>query len=188
MDILDEWGQGITIEEMDGFFWALIAGPKTVTPSEYLPEVFGGDPNELRSVDTIAEGEWMFSLMKRHFNDIAATLAKGGIHEVLLLSTDDGVTKGNAWARGFIQGTKYSSEEWNALLRDEGCNGCLIPVLMLYHEHDDDPKMKTTPPITPEKRKLIFDELPAALEYAYRDFHHPETTARRNRAAGRGRE
>jgi hypothetical protein len=62
IDILDEWGQGMNTEEMDGFFWALIAGPKTVTPNEYLPEVFGGDPNEMRSVDTIEEGEWMFSL------------------------------------------------------------------------------------------------------------------------------
>jgi uncharacterized protein len=35
-------GQAMNIEELDGFFAALIAGPDLVPPSEYLPEVFRG--------------------------------------------------------------------------------------------------------------------------------------------------
>jgi len=35
-------GKAMNIEEVDGFFAALIAGREVVLPSEYLPEVFGG--------------------------------------------------------------------------------------------------------------------------------------------------
>jgi len=35
-------GKAMNVEALDGFFAALIAGPETVMPSEYYPEVFGG--------------------------------------------------------------------------------------------------------------------------------------------------
>jgi hypothetical protein len=35
-------GRAMNVEALDGFFSALIAGPETVMPSEYYPEVFGG--------------------------------------------------------------------------------------------------------------------------------------------------
>jgi uncharacterized protein len=38
-------GRAMNVEALDGFFAALIAGPETVMPSEYHPEVFGGDPS-----------------------------------------------------------------------------------------------------------------------------------------------
>ncbi len=36
-------GKTMNFEEVDGFFAALVVGPEVVMPSEYLPEVFGGD-------------------------------------------------------------------------------------------------------------------------------------------------
>ncbi|MGB7602360.1 MAG: UPF0149 family protein, partial [Candidatus Sulfotelmatobacter sp.] len=44
-DFLDccEGGKAMNVEELDGFFAALIAGPDVVMPSEYNREVFGGD-------------------------------------------------------------------------------------------------------------------------------------------------
>ena len=36
-------GRAMNVEVLDGFFAALIAGPETVMPSEYYPEVFGGE-------------------------------------------------------------------------------------------------------------------------------------------------
>ncbi len=43
-------GKAMNIEEMDGFFAALVAGPGIVMPSEYLPEVFGSETEEASSV------------------------------------------------------------------------------------------------------------------------------------------
>jgi uncharacterized protein len=36
-------GKAMNVETLNGFFAAFIAGPETVMPSEYYPEVFGGD-------------------------------------------------------------------------------------------------------------------------------------------------
>jgi uncharacterized protein len=35
--------RAMSLEELDGFFCALIAGPRMVMPSEYLPLLWGGD-------------------------------------------------------------------------------------------------------------------------------------------------
>lgn len=35
-------GKAMIVEELDGFFAALVAGPEIVMPSAYLPKVFGG--------------------------------------------------------------------------------------------------------------------------------------------------
>jgi len=39
-------GRAMNVEQLDGFFAALIAGPETVMPSEYYAEVFGGEMSE----------------------------------------------------------------------------------------------------------------------------------------------
>ena len=43
-------GKAMNLEELDGFFSALIAGPEPVMPSEYYREVFGGQMSGSRRV------------------------------------------------------------------------------------------------------------------------------------------
>ncbi len=43
---LENCAGGMNIEEMDGFFAALVAGPEVVMPSEYLSQVFGDQTEE----------------------------------------------------------------------------------------------------------------------------------------------
>jgi len=40
-------GKAMNLEELDGFFSAIIAGPEPVMPSEYNREVFGGEMSEV---------------------------------------------------------------------------------------------------------------------------------------------
>ena len=44
-----------------------------------------------------------------------------------------------------------------------------IPMMMLCHEHDEDPKMRPKP-ITPEKREEVIVHMAAGLLQAYRYF------------------
>ena len=98
-------GEAMNIEEMDGFFAALVAGPKTVMPSEYLSEVFGSEKEEAHQFESVEEANDILALMMRHWNDIAGTLSKGEVHLPLLLEDENGEKHGNDWARGFIRGT-----------------------------------------------------------------------------------
>lgn len=41
-------GRAMNVDQLDGFFAALIAGQETVMPSEYYTEVFGGDVGSVR--------------------------------------------------------------------------------------------------------------------------------------------
>jgi uncharacterized protein YecA (UPF0149 family) len=77
-------GKAMNIEELDGFFAALVAGPEVVMPSEYLPEVFGSETPETHAFSTLAEANDILGLLMRHWNDIAATLSKDEVYLPLL--------------------------------------------------------------------------------------------------------
>jgi uncharacterized protein len=66
---------------------------------------------------------------------------------------------------------------WAELVNDEEHGGWLIPMMMLYHEHDEDPKMRPGP-ITPEKREDIIVHMAAGLVGAYRYFRGTKKPAR----------
>ena len=50
--------KAMNVEELDGFFAALVASPEVVMPSEYLPEVFG----------SLEEAKNILALLMRHWN------------------------------------------------------------------------------------------------------------------------
>ena len=53
---------------------------------------------------------------------------------------------------------------WAELANDEEHGGCLIPMMMLYHEHDEDPEMRPGP-ISLEKREEIIAHMAAMPPY-----------------------
>jgi uncharacterized protein len=170
-------GRAMNVEELDGFFAALIAGPETVMPSEYYSEVFGGEMSDTCEFASLDQANEILGLMMRHWNTIAGTLLKGEVHVPLLLQDKDGVAHGNDWARGFMRGMHMRHDGWAELMDDEEHGGCLIPVMMLYHEHDEDPKMRPKP-ISPEQREEVIVRVAAGLLGAYRYFRaHRQVSA-----------
>jgi uncharacterized protein len=147
-------GKEMNVEELDGFFAALITGPEAVMPSEYNREVFGGaisDTCEFPSLDAANE---FFALIMRHWNDIAGTLFSGEVYVPLLLEDESGIARGNDWARGFMRGIGMRPDGWAELVNDEQRGGCLIPMMMFCHEHDPDPAMRPEL-IGPERREEV---------------------------------
>lgn len=172
-------GKAMNIEEMDGFFAALIAGPEIVMPSEYLPEVFGGEAEDAPAFQGLEGANDILGLMVRHWNDIAGTLSEDEVYLPLLLEDENGVERGNDWARGFIRGTQMRRDGWAELAADDDHAGCLIPMFMLYHEHDEDPALRPSP-ISPKQRVKVIDYMTAGLVGAYRYFRQrgkPEARA-----------
>src|ERR1019366_2714976 len=80
-----------------------------------------------------------------------------------------GTAQGNDWARGFMRVMGMRHDGWAELVNDEERGGCLIPMMMLFHEHDEDPKMRPEP-ISPEKREEVIVHMAAGLLQAYRYF------------------
>src|ERR1700676_4747189 len=84
-------GHAMNIEEVDGLLEPLVAGPEVVPPSEYLPEVFGGEMSDTCEFAGLDEANDILGLIMRYWNGIAATLHKGDVHFPILLEGDKGV-------------------------------------------------------------------------------------------------
>ncbi len=162
-------GKAMNLEELDGFFAALIAGPEPVMPSEYNREIFGGEMSEVVEFSGLDEAQEILNLMMRHWNKIASTLHKGEIHVPLICEDEKGELHGNDWARGFMRGMHMRHDGWAELINDEKYGGSLTPMMMLYHEHDEDPEMRPDP-ITPDKREQVIAFMAAGLMNAYEYF------------------
>lgn len=162
-------GRAMNVETLDGFFAALIAGPEIVVPSEYYPEVFGGEMSDTCEFASLDEANEILGLMMRHWNTIAGTLNKDEVYGPILLQDENGVAHGNDWANGFMRGMHMRHAGWAELVNDEEHGGCLIPMMMLYHEHDEDPEMRPKP-INPEQREDVIAHMAAGLLGAYRYF------------------
>src|SRR4051794_12847757 len=68
----------MNLEQLDGFFAALICGPDLVRPSEYLPEIWGG--GEMADEEAFSSRQQLkdfLDLVMRHWNAIAETLQSG---------------------------------------------------------------------------------------------------------------
>ena len=110
-------GKGMNLEQLDGFFAALIAGPESVMPSEYYREVFGGEIADACEFGSLDEANEILGLMMRHWNTIASALYKGEVYVPLLLeartvwrtaTTGLGASCG-AWACATTAGQSWST-------------------------------------------------------------------------------
>jgi uncharacterized protein len=161
----------MNLEQLDGFFAALIAGPDDVLPSEYLPEIWGDGIVNERTFRAQAILQDFLSLVTRHWNAVSQTLRSGNVYTPLLIDDDNGVSHGNDWANGFLRGMELRREGWAPLLDDEDRGGSLVAIFALAHEHDPDPEMRSyDKPIPPELREKLIIGVAVGVMQIYRYF------------------
>ena len=148
----------MTLEELDGFFTALIVGPEVVLPSSYLPEVWGRGAEDGPTFDCLEQAEFVMGLMMRHWNAIATRLGERYPHLPELLNAPEG-DEGRDWAHGFMRGVAHCWEAWQPLVDDRECYVFLGPVMLLETE---DPEMAEDA-ATPEDRWKVIESLPLVI-------------------------
>jgi yecA family protein len=163
-------GMAMSLEEMDGFFCALICAPEMVPPSEYLPHLWGSDDPQQSGFKTIEDAIEALTLITRHWNTIAATLLRDEPYPVLLGEYDDGDVTGREWALGFMQGMSLRQKEWERLAMDTKWNEALVPVMVLA---EDEEHSISEAPAVPEEREAMLDVLDESVLRIYRYFRTP---------------
>ena len=149
----------MNLEMVDGFFAALLCAPEIVMPSEYLPEIFGGEMDETVFPDMDNANRFL-GLLMRHWNAVAAQLHSKEVYTPLLAEDDHGIQHANDWATGFLHGMMMRKKYWTALLDDKDHDGLLLPIFVLANEHNPDPKLRPyKEPMSAERR----DQLVAAV-------------------------
>ncbi|KXW57274.1 UPF0149 family protein [Ferrovum myxofaciens] len=101
------------LSTLDGFMTAIVSGPNTLVPSQWLSAVWGDfEP----AWESKKEFEEIFSLMVRHMNVIAATLLEAPKEfEPLFLERE---AKGkrhlivDGWCDGYLRGVRLNTEGW----------------------------------------------------------------------------
>jgi len=123
----------LTLEGLDGLFCALIAGPDTVLPSEYLPVVWGGAMADEDAFASEAEANELLGLMMRHCNAIIDEYEKERVYLPLFDSPDEKGVPGRHWARGFMRGVAMRRRGWTPMFTDEQ-EGHLLTIALVAGE------------------------------------------------------
>lgn len=159
------------LEELDGFFAALICGPDSVDPSDCLPEIWGGAMADGEVFSNQQQRDDFLDLVLRHWSVVADTLQSGDVYLPLLLQDDHGIAHANDWAQGFMRGMALRRQDWAELLDDEAHGGWLVPILALAHEHDPDPTMRPyQEPVDADRREQLIAGAAAGVTAIYRYF------------------
>jgi uncharacterized protein len=163
--------RSMNLEQLDGFFAALISGPQIVPPSGYLPVICGDEMVLRDTANAQPVLQDFLSLIMRHWNAITDTLHSGEVFLPLLLQDENGITPANDWATGFLRGMEFHKEEWAYLLADEEHGGWLVPIFALANEHSPDPEMRPyKEPVSTELREQLIVGAAAGVTGIYRHF------------------
>ncbi|EEG07452.1 YecA/YgfB family protein [Pseudogulbenkiania ferrooxidans] len=130
------------LEQLDGFFAALLCGPEPIKPSEVLPLILGDAFDDETAFSSQKALEQFVSLLMGHWLDIADTLHSGREFHPWLEPDEHGVVHGNDWAQGFTAGMELMNEDWGLLFEDEEQAEALVPIMALAFEHHPDPEMR----------------------------------------------
>lgn len=109
--------ESMDISTLDGFLTAIVCGPKTIMPSEWMRWIWdmegGEDAPEFTDQ---AQAQRILELMMRHMNDIAQTLHQAPEQfEPLLMENPNGgnpIPILDEWCSGFMKGVQLDSEGW----------------------------------------------------------------------------
>jgi len=113
-DALDKDEGVLNISELDGLFTAIVSGPVTTAPSQWLPAVWG----EFEPVwEDGEEFKEILSLMMRHMNAIADIFMENPQEfEPIYLGREvegDSYTIVDEWCEGYWRGVKLTQEHWD---------------------------------------------------------------------------
>lgn len=101
------------LEELDGFFTAIVSGPTTIMPSSWLPVVWGDYPPEW---PTINHAERAMNLLMRHQNLIVDVLmnAPDDFEPMFPVREVQGkeYTIVDDWCEGYMRGVNLAGGAW----------------------------------------------------------------------------
>jgi uncharacterized protein len=105
----------LDMSELDGLFTAIVSGPVSIPPSQWLPALWG----DFAPVwSTKKEFEEIFSMLVRHMNSIVVSLMdEPESFEPLFLERDvEGKTYlvVDEWCEGYRRGMALAAERWEA--------------------------------------------------------------------------
>jgi len=164
------------LEMLDGYLAAIVSGPESIQPSEWLPPVWSEGGRTANPAYTgNDQAQRVMGLILRHMVGIQRTLAESPTRFRPLLYLPDekaprgggeAPPEGSAWCEGYMAGVKLREDEWQPLYDQQDARDWIFPIEALaFGDRDDD---FTEWVDTDEKREALIEELPIAAVLIYR--------------------
>ena len=174
--------RSMSIEMLDGYFAALIAGPELVLPSRWMPRIWDSISDETITYDSHEQAELATKLLMRQWNTVAERL--GGDYPHLTILDSYGTYRGVEWATGFSIGMSETPSAWHKIMRQPRGRDGVELILSLCAEEFDPDYNPATDALTEEERRKTVATIPIALEFI-RKARMIRTPTRQARKTGR---
>jgi uncharacterized protein len=125
----------MTLQQVDGFFCALIAGPAGARPDDYLRAIWNADKsaNDTPSYDSPQQERYVQALLRRHWTTISQRLEQAHPYVPVFAGGHD-PWRGRAWTGAFLLGVEMREPDWSLRLSDQTIKTPLHIVLTLDME------------------------------------------------------
>jgi uncharacterized protein len=164
--------EAMTLDTLDGYLTAIVVGPATLVPSQWLPGVWGESEDDAPVYESMEQAQRILELLLRHMNGIIWTLQYDAdafdplIGSMVYENDPREYIDGEMWAYGFMQGIELCRQDWQPLFDDSSAMEALRPIYLL----GADELSETEEALTrwPAQREELSQQLAAAVAAIYR--------------------
>ncbi len=159
----------MTMDSLHGLLTAIAVGPEAIATAEWLPKVWGSDPDQTPSFKSEAEALHIQNLMERMLEDITVTLdiAPNDFEPLFCEYEWKGkrILDAESWAWGFMEGVNLRTSAWQHLW-DSPQATLLKPIYLLGAEEIEEEEVKLVD--DPIKCHKLAIEIEASIIQIYR--------------------
>jgi len=152
----------LTLSELDGFFTAIVSGPKEIVVSHWLPAVWGDVEPAWESAQAF---ERIFTLLSRHRNGIVASLLyPEDVFEPLFMEREVAGKRHiivHEWCMGYLRGIGLAQEFW------ENGGDEMLGLLMPIDIFTNDWGWKILERLNEEEKAVLKNEIAPAARAIY---------------------
>jgi len=124
-------GEAMTLDELQGFLCAILSGPESIAPSQWLPAALGESPR----YESAEQAREALDLVMRFYNQIAQSLNDGEALDFVLYRPDESSEYDyETWCRAYLEGVDFSPVAWEETGDSGEVEELLFPIVTLAGE------------------------------------------------------
>jgi uncharacterized protein len=122
------------LSELDGFLAGIVAGPRIIPPSIWLPIIWHGAEPDYASIEEMQAIHG--TIMRRHNEIIRVLDTAPDAYRLVLVAQDDGSFDVSDWTLGFLQAMALCQDEWEPLMGDRHAGALMVPIMLVASTTD----------------------------------------------------
>jgi uncharacterized protein len=192
LDALDDYlmsdhapDDSMGLSDLDGFLTGVVVGPELITPSEWLPMIWGGREPEF---ETEEEMRAVLGTIMGRYNEIAACFnSDPDEFDPIFWEGPEGEVIASDWAGGFLDAVALRAQAWIPLIEDDLAGILLAPLFLLNGDIESDDGAADEDELLAEASDMIPTCIVGIHEF-WRSFRRPPSSRGRSSARGSRRQ